>query len=115
MNKTLIFVWGFLLFLSINSVKGQDVIVGSNNGKYIEVDEVKLYVEEYGEGPALLLLHGGFQSMNYFQEVAPELSKSFHVIAVDLPGHGRSYHADSMRIPIITEQTISPSSLIKWN
>ena len=89
MNYILIFYCSILFVLSINSAKGQGVIVGSNEGKYIEVNKVKLYVEEYGEGPALLLLHGGFQSMNYFQAVIPELSKTFRVIAVDLPGHGR--------------------------
>ena len=104
MNKQIVAIALFSVFIFfINSAKGQGIIIGSNQGKYIEVDNVKLYVEEYGEGPALLLLHGGFQSMNYFQAVVPELSKAFRVIAVDLPGHGRSYHGDSMRISLITE------------
>ena len=43
-----------------------------------------------GSGPALLLLHGFPQTKAIWQKVAPELAKSFTVIAADLRGYGQS-------------------------
>jgi len=48
----------------------------------------------YGEGPdngpALLLIHGQTVAWEDYDTVLPELSKSFHVFAVDCYGHGGS-------------------------
>lgn len=50
----------------------------------------------YGEGPdngpALLLIHGQGVSWEDYAAVLPELSKYFHVFAVDCFGHGQSSH-----------------------
>jgi pimeloyl-ACP methyl ester carboxylesterase/membrane protein DedA with SNARE-associated domain len=42
--------------------------------------------------PAVLLLHGSPGSHNDFNSLAPELAKAYRVIALDLPGFGRSTH-----------------------
>ncbi len=63
---------------------------GSNNGKYLTIKGTKIYYEEYGEGPSLLLLHGGFGDISGFSEIIPKLSEKFHLILPDAPGHGRS-------------------------
>ncbi len=48
----------------------------------------------YGEGPnngePLLLLHGQQASWQDYAKVLPELSKQFHIFAVDYYGHGKS-------------------------
>jgi pimeloyl-ACP methyl ester carboxylesterase len=67
------------------------------------IQNTKLYYEEYGVGIPLLLFHGGLGSISYFSPVIPELSKNFHVIAIDAPGHGRSYHADSMSYKLMSD------------
>ncbi|HET6769598.1 MAG TPA: alpha/beta fold hydrolase, partial [Chitinophagaceae bacterium] len=85
-----------LLFsLHFGQMKSQTIIHGSNNGKYIVIDKMKIYYEEYGKGTPLLLLHGGLGSINNFHNVIPELAKYHRVIAFDRPGHGRSEHADT--------------------
>ncbi len=44
-----------------------------------------------GSGPAtLLLVHGLAANAGFWREAIPELAKSYRVIAVDLPGYGRS-------------------------
>lgn len=43
-----------------------------------------------GEGPPLVLLHGNGHSWHEFAPVIPILSRSFDVIAWDMPGHGGS-------------------------
>ena len=51
---------------------------------------VKLYYQEEGNGPPLLLIHGFGASTFTWRHVAPELAKTHRVIAVDLKGFGQS-------------------------
>jgi pimeloyl-ACP methyl ester carboxylesterase len=69
---------------------------GSNNGKYLSILGTEVYYEEYGEGTPLLLLHGGFESISYFQKCIPILAKDYRIIIPDAPGLGRSEYAASL-------------------
>ena len=53
---------------------------------------VKLHLEHYGDplAPPLILLHGWAMHSGIFENWAAQLAEHFHVIAVDLPGHGHS-------------------------
>jgi pimeloyl-ACP methyl ester carboxylesterase len=54
-----------------------------------------LHHEEHGSGgEPLVLLHGGIGSLEMFASALPELAAGRRVIAVDLPGHGRSPDVD---------------------
>ncbi len=46
------------------------------------------HVQEMGEGPKLLLLHGTGAATHSFRDLLPALARTFHVLALDLPGHG---------------------------
>lgn len=67
-------------------------------GKFITVDNRKVYYEESGKGAPLLLLHGFARSGEDWNSMIPELSKSNRVIVVDLPGHSRSDLIDTTQI-----------------
>lgn len=43
-----------------------------------------------GKGPTLVLLHGFLLSPTIWTEIIPKLSEKNQVIAIDLPGHGKS-------------------------
>lgn len=58
-----------------------------------------LYVETRGRGPDLVLLHGWGLNLRVWDGLTRELAKSFRVIAVDLPGHGRSPWNPKARTP----------------
>jgi 2-succinyl-6-hydroxy-2,4-cyclohexadiene-1-carboxylate synthase len=54
----------------------------------ITVNGLQYYLEDSGEGPALLLLHGFTGSGSNWNHLLPALTPHFRVITLDLPGHG---------------------------
>jgi pimeloyl-ACP methyl ester carboxylesterase len=60
------------------------------NGKYATIDGLKLYYEDSGKGTPLILLHHFFATGEQWKAYVPQLTKTYRVINVDLPGHGRS-------------------------
>ncbi len=62
------------------------------SGRHIESGGAKIYIEERGKpgAPVLVLLHGGFGSVEDFNSVAPALASRFRLVGVDSRGHGRS-------------------------
>jgi pimeloyl-ACP methyl ester carboxylesterase len=62
----------------------------AGDGKYTQIDETNIYFEIHGDGEPLLLLHGGFTSIDSFYKQIPLFAKHYRVIAVDSRGHGRS-------------------------
>lgn len=53
-------------------------------------DGTKLFYQETGTGPDLVLVHGFGCTSQYFQKNVPVLSQHFHVVVPDLRGHGKS-------------------------
>ena len=49
-----------------------------------------LYHEVVGNGPDLVLLHGWSLNLGVWERLTRRLAARFRVIAIDLPGHGRS-------------------------
>jgi pimeloyl-[acyl-carrier protein] methyl ester esterase len=58
-----------------------------------------VYVETRGSGPDLVLLHGWGLNLRVWDGLADVLAKSFRILAVDLPGHGRSGWNPKARTP----------------
>ena len=56
----------------------------------IELSNLTLAYQDYGDGDAIVLLHGFCGSHEYWDEVIPTLSENNRVIVPDLPGHGNS-------------------------
>ena len=79
-----------LLIISFTHIGYGQINYGSNNGKYLTINGTKIYYEVYGEGPPLLMLHGGFGDLSGFKHIIPKLTEKFQVILPDAPGHGRS-------------------------
>src|SRR3979490_2760123 len=57
---------------------------------YFEHDGCNLHYEEYGKGPALILVHGLGSSCLDWELQIPLLSTQYRLIVVDVRGHGRS-------------------------
>ena len=56
----------------------------------VEVNGARLWYDEAGDGPALLLLHGGLGDSGLWEPVVPFLAERFRTIRTDLRFYGRS-------------------------
>ena len=56
----------------------------------VQVGEHEVLVQQFGDGPPLLLIHGFLVSSAEWRTVLPFLGNEFRCIALDLPGFGRS-------------------------
>lgn len=70
----------------------EDIILQhEKNGNYINVDGVRTFYTDTGEGPVVYCIHGVPTSSFLFRKVAVALQQQgFRTIAVDLPGLGLS-------------------------
>lgn len=46
------------------------------------------HIQEAGDGPTLLLLHGAGAGTQSWRDLLPRLAERFHVVAIDFPGQG---------------------------
>ena len=54
-------------------------------------DQEIAYYESKGKGKTVVLVHGNSSSSwSYFNQLCGSLGRKYHLVAVDLPGHGRS-------------------------
>jgi pimeloyl-ACP methyl ester carboxylesterase len=87
----------FFWFARPADVSFDDVRAGVPNSHYshfTDIDGVRIHYQEKGTGTPLVLLHGYTSSTYSWKDVFEPLSKSFHVIAVDLKGFGFSGKPD---------------------
>src|SRR6478672_3883644 len=61
-----------------------------NAGKYVSLEGVKLYYEEYGKGTPLVLIHGNGGNLEFMTPQIEYFSKKYRVIAMDCRGRGKS-------------------------
>ena len=65
---------------------------GSNQvvGKYVDVNGIRMYYEEYGQGKPLLLIHGNGGSILHMGYQIQYFSKQYRCIVADSRAHGKS-------------------------
>lgn len=57
---------------------------------HIEINNSEYWLEESGQGPPVLLLHGFTGTAATWEGIVPFLETGFRVIRIDLPGHGQT-------------------------
>ena len=68
--------------ITVIEVEYRKMILNYNN--------TPIYYNCYGQGPAVILLHGFLESSTMWKPIIPELSVKNTVITLDLPGFGKS-------------------------
>lgn len=64
-----------------------------STSRYVQVDDVRIHYHEAGQGPVLLLIHGGAPGAfgwGNFGRNLEALSRHFRTLIVDMPGYGKS-------------------------
>lgn len=83
----------------------------------LSVDGRTVHVLEWsrGRGRPLLLLHGAAQTAHSFDEVAPDLARDHAVVAIDLPGHGRSAWWPRYRREDLARVALGAAECLGWH
>lgn len=59
-----------------------------------QAEIINLHYKKTGQGPALIILHGLFGSLDNWQSIVRILSTDFTVYSLDLRNHGKSAHTE---------------------
>jgi pimeloyl-ACP methyl ester carboxylesterase len=54
------------------------------------INGTSIFFAQFGDGPPVLLLHGGLANSNYWGHLLEQLTQGFSVTVMDTRGHGRS-------------------------
>jgi pimeloyl-ACP methyl ester carboxylesterase len=65
------------------------------HGHFIQISNIEMYYEEYGNGKPLVLLHGFGGCTQNWHPFTAELSEHYRLIIIDLRGHGYSTNPDN--------------------
>jgi pimeloyl-ACP methyl ester carboxylesterase len=60
-------------------------------GQYVDVRGVRTYVERCGTGQPVLCLHTAGRDSRQWHGLMQELASEFELVALDYPGHGKSW------------------------
>lgn len=71
------------------TAEGQAMRTPESKG-YAKVNDVELYYEVHGDGPPLIMLHGGVSPAEMFGAPLAEMAKAHKVVALHARGHGLS-------------------------
>jgi pimeloyl-ACP methyl ester carboxylesterase len=92
---------------------------------YAAVNGLKMYYEVHGDGPPLLLLHGGTSSIEDFTLAIPFFATQFRVIAIEQMGHGRTgdrmdrpFHYHDMAedtVELMRQQGIESAAIVGYS
>jgi magnesium chelatase accessory protein len=79
---------------------------------FVNVAGLDWHVQEFGEGPSALLIHGTGASTHSWSWLAPHLSGRFRLILIDLPSHAFTSAVPSSRMTL-PEMSSAVGSLLK--
>lgn len=86
------YFFSFLCVLWALHVNGQTAAYGHNKsvGKYYAINGIRMYVETYGTGKPVVLIHGNGGSIEHLKNQISYFRKTRKVIVADSRGHGKS-------------------------
>lgn len=65
--------------------------LGEGESRYAKLDSIRVHYQSYGKGrEALVFIHGWTCTLEFWNRQVPAFEGKTRVIAIDLPGHGRS-------------------------
>lgn len=75
-------------------------------GSFVQVEGSSVHYVSKGTGPEVVLVHGGFGSVqDYYLSLFEKLPEKFHCVAIDRAGHGYSQRPSSKHIFTLDDHT----------
>lgn len=73
---------------------------------FVTAGRARWHVQQMGEGPPVLLIHGTGASVHSWRDLMPLLAKDYSVTAIDLPRHAftRGHDAYAMTLPAMARE-----------
>ena len=73
---------------------------------FVTAGRARWHVQQMGEGPPLLLIHGTGASVHSWRDLMPLLAKDYSVTAIDLPRHAftQGHDAYAMSLPAMARE-----------
>ena len=65
--------------------------------RFARVGPHRWHLQDAGQGPCVLLLHGAGASTHTWRDILPDLARDHRVVAIDLPGQGFTTPCDAHR------------------
>jgi len=59
-------------------------------GSFFQFNSGKIHYSDKGKGTVVVLIHGYLETSEVWNSFAQKLAQNFRIIAIDLPGHGKS-------------------------
>ena len=90
----------------------------------VPVAGAEIYYATYGQGPPVILLHGGLGNYDHWSNQVPALAEHFEVIAIDSRGQGRSTRTrapvsyETMEndvLAVMDELSVTRASIVGWS
>ena len=72
----------------------------------INVNNVKLYYEIYGQGKPIILVHGNSETHEIFDVLIENLKENYKVYALDSRCHGKSQNTNKISYDLMAEDMI---------
>jgi sigma-B regulation protein RsbQ len=81
--------------MSGNVIRAQEA---RGTSHFAKLDKARIHYVNYGKGDeALVLIHGWTQNIDAWRDNVADLASRYRVIAIDLPGHGKSDKPDEAK------------------
>lgn len=80
------------LFVLVLLLLTAPVRAADGESRFVGMDDFLIHVKSWGspDAPAIILIHGFTMNMSFWDRQVPALARTFHVVALDSPGHGQS-------------------------
>lgn len=93
MKKLYILVWAIS---TLQLASQAQTTYGQNTqaGRYYTINGIRMYVESYGQGKPLVLIHGNGGSIEHLRHQISHFKKTRKVLVADTRGHGKSSFVD---------------------
>lgn len=105
----LLTVAAWVIVGALGTLQPATAIVKDGESHFAKLDGARVHYVNYGKGDeALVLIHGWTQNIDAWRDQIPEFAKKYRVIALDLPGHGKSDKLRFTNEPVPKGQSSKP-------